>query len=304
MTLEKLRELYLAEQLRRGRAATTLVAQKYMLGKVLDFFGAETDVEGLTGDDWHAYRLTVAGAPTTRAEQVRQVKSWLRWAIAEGHLFRNPWMYVRELPVQAPVAWIPSIDQVLRLLQCPGEDAQGQRDRLMLEVLYGTGLRRSEANHLQVLDWQPELRGLWVREGKGKKDRFQPVGSQLAERLNHYLREVRPVLERDPDVTGLFLTNQGNKLSANFLANRVRHYARQWNLPGLTPHALRRAFASHLLERGAKIHEVQALLSHDKPGTTERYTQIERMDLIREYRRTHPRAVRKKPRPGATGVSG
>lgn len=304
MTLEKLRELYLAEQLRRGRAATTLVAQKYMLGKVLDFFGAETDVEGLTGDDWHAYRLTVAGAPTTRAEQVRQVKSWLRWAIAEGHLFRNPWMYVRELPVQAPVAWIPSIDQVLRLLQCPGEDAQGQRDRLMLEVLYGTGLRRSEANHLQVLDWQPELRGLWVREGKGKKDRFQPVGSQLAERLNHYLREVRPVLERDPDVTGLFLTNQGNKLSANFLANRVRHYARQLNLPGLTPHALRRAFASHLLERGAKIHEVQALLSHDKPGTTERYTQIERMDLIREYRRTHPRAVRKKPRPGAAGVSG
>lgn len=304
MTLEKLRELYLAEQLRRGRAATTLVAQKHMLGKVLDFFGAETDVEGLSGDDWHAYRLTVTGALTTRAEQVRQVKSWLRWAITEGHLFRNPWMYVREASVQAPVAWIPSIDQVLLLLQSPGEDVQGQRDRLMLEVLYGAGLRRSEANHLQVLDWQPELRGLWVREGKGKKDRFQPVGPKLAERLNHYLREVRPVLERDPNVTGLFLTNQGKKLSANFLANRVRHYGRQLNLPGLTPHALRRAFASHLLERGAKIHEVQALLSHDKPDTTERYTQIERMDLIREYRRTHPRAVRKKPRPGAAGVSG
>ena len=304
MTLEQLREFYLAEQLRRGRAATTLVSQKYMLGKVLAFFGPETEVERLTAGDWHAYRLTVTGAPTTRAEQVRQVKSWLHWAITEGHLFRNPWMYVREIPVQAPVAWIPSIDQVLRLIECPGEDVAGQRDRLMLEVLYGTGLRRSEANRLQVLDWQPELRGLWVREGKGKKDRLQPVGTHLAERLSHYLREIRPLLQRNPEVTGLFLTNQGKQLSANFLADRVRHYARQLNLPGLSPHTLRRAYATHLLERGAKIHEVQALLAHDKPGTTERYTQIERMELIREYRRTHPRAVRKKPRPRAPGVSG
>ena len=304
MTLEQLRELYLAEQFRRGRAATTLVGQKHMLGKVLAFFGPATEVERLTGADWQAYRLTVTGAPTTRADQIRQVKSWLRWAITAGHLWRNPWMYVREAPAQAPVAWIPSIDQVLRLLKCPGEDAPGQRDRLMLEVLYGTGLRRSEANRLQVLDWQPELRGLWVREGKGKKDRFQPVGAHLAERLNHYLLEIRPLLQRSPAVTGLFLTNLGNHLSANFLANRVRLYARQLNLPGLTPHSLRRAFANHLLERGAKVHEVQALLSHEKPSTTERYTQIERMELIREYRRTHPRAVRKQPLPGAAGVSG
>lgn len=301
MTLAQLRELFLAEQTRRGRDPVTVVNQRRMLGKVLAFFGEETDLEQLTGADWQAYRLSVSGAPTSRAEQKRQVRSWLRWGLSEGHLWRNSLLWEREAPVQAPVPWVPSIAQVRQLLRLPGQHVAGRRDLVVLELLYGAGLRRCEMNRLQLQDWQPALLGLWVRLGKGKKDRFQPVGESLARRLNHYLDEIRPALQRSQEVTGLLLTNQGRNLAINFVHRCVRHYAQRLNLPQLTPHALRRAFATHMLECGAKLHQVQALLSHKKPATTERYTQIERMELIREYRRTHPRARRS---PAAGAVSG
>lgn len=300
MTLAELRELFLAEQTRRGRDPITLKRQKRMLGKVLTFFDEKTELEQLTAADWQSYRLSVTGAPTSRAEQIREVQSWLRWGLAEGHLWRNPLMAVREAPVQAPVGWVPTIGQVRRLLELPGQHVAGQRDLAILELLYGGGFRNCEMNRLQMHDWQPALLGLWVRQGKGKKDRFQPIGVSLARRLNDYLENVRPLLQRSPEVAGLLLTNQGRTLSTNFVANCVRQYAQSLNLPKLTPRALRRAFATHMLECGAKLHEVQALLSHKEPGTSERYTQIERMELIREYRRTHPRARRK---PGAGAVS-
>ena len=178
-----------------------------------------------------------------------------------------------------------------RLLAAPRRDTVGGlRDATLLEVLYGTGLRRHEVFALNRNDWQREQSGLWVADGKGNKSRLQPVGEQLSRLLETYLSEVRELLSRDQTELALWLGNDGKRLSYQCLGQCLQRYCQREKLPTISPHALRRAFATHLLLRGAELHEVQTLLGHANPQVTQRYTKIEVVDLLLEYRRTHPRA--------------
>lgn len=239
-------------------------------------------------------------AVTTRCELARQMRCFLRWAHQEGYLARD---YSRgwDQPQRRPQGWIPSVSQVLAVLAAPADPALRQRehrwllqrDQLVLEILYGTGLRRSECSALNREDWDRDLSGLWVRRGKGQKDRLQPVGTNLAQRIEFYLESVRPQLCADPDEPALLLTRAGRRFFHYNVAEIVRSYGRKLQLPKLTAHSLRRAYANHMLQNGASLAHLQLLLSHQSPETTLCYVQTTLEELRQEYRRCHPRARRR-----------
>ncbi|MBX3170101.1 MAG: tyrosine-type recombinase/integrase [Candidatus Eremiobacteraeota bacterium] len=279
-------EVYLAELAERPLAARTLSDYRANLTAFREHLGeASCTLERLADYRQWLEQFT----PATRAERSRQVRCFLRWGHAEGHWHRDlaaGWTLTK----QRAQAWIPAPDQVLALLAAPADTKLGQRDQVVLEILYGAGLRRSECSALDVRDWDRELSCLWVRQSKGQKDRLQPVGESLAIRIDTYVTKVRPELRPAPEETALLLTRSGRRLAHYNVAELVRRYRRQLELPKLTVHSLRRAYANHMLQNGAAIHHLQQLLSHQSPETTMHYTQTSLEDLREEHGRFHPRA--------------
>lgn len=291
MTVSELLHAFVQHQASLGRAPRTLDTYRRDLGKAVALWGSDLDCQQVTYQLCQAYRETNAGcAPGTRSERAILLRQWLAWGVKEGHLWRNPAGTLRE-PIWRPsTAWVPSQDQVNRLLATPRRDTVGGiRDATVLELIYGTGIRRRELHRLSLHDWLSERGGLWVK-GKGNKPRIQPTGENLAELVELYLRESRPWLANSDAQTALLLDNQGGRYPYYRVSQCLYDYCRRAQLPEISPHALRRAFATHLLLRGAELHEVQALLGHSNPQVTQRYTKIEVVDLQREYQRTHPRA--------------
>jgi integrase/recombinase XerD len=225
----------------------------------------------------------------------RILRSMLRWATRQGHLVKDAGAgFENEKPPARITRFVPTVAQVQRLLETPDTTTVlGQRDRFFLELVYGTGLRRSEVLALQVHDVQWD-RGLWVRRGKGQKDRLVPLGDRLLQRTRDYLDSTRPAFDPPATESALLLTRQGGKMLRSILAVRFRHYALKAELPRLSLHGLRHAFATHLLEGGAQLHEIRRLLGHSRLATTQLYTQLQPTELFRVYRRTHPRARRKR----------
>jgi len=168
----------------------------------------------------------------------------------------------------------------------------GGRDAAILELFYGTGLRLEEASALDLADLDLEQRRLQVRDGKGGKARLVPIGEMLRSVLLGYLESVRPRLLQDVAQSALWLNYQGKRLGYATLGKTVRRYGQKAGIE-CTPHALRHAYATHLLEGGAPLRLVQVLLGHASVLSTQIYTHLLPQELLRVYRRTHPRAKRK-----------
>lgn len=151
--------------------------------------------------------------------------------------------------------------QVIRLLEAPSSKTLlGQRDRAILETLYGTAIRRSECVRLDITDVDLRTETLWVRDGKGKKDRLLPIPRGSLAVMDTYLRESRPALLHDPKEKAFFLSRSGRRLSADQLGMIVFVHARAARIPfPVHPHALRHACATHLLQRGADLRHIQEL---------------------------------------------
>jgi integrase/recombinase XerD len=176
------------------------------------------------------------------------------------------------------------------LVESPREDsARACRDRAMLELLYGSGLRASELVGLRPADVDLPAQ-LLVCRGKRDRQRLVPIGDAARRALAAYLERARPRLVRGADPGVLFVNSQGRALGRQGLWRIVQGRARQAGLRGGFPHALRHSFASHLLEGGADLRSVQALLGHADIGTTEIYTHLPTDAVRRLYRRFHPRA--------------
>lgn len=183
--------------------------------------------------------------------------------------------------------------QAQRLVETPSPLTKlGQRDRAVLEVFYGTALRAGEMERLDVADIDLGEGRILVRDGKGRKDRVVPVTGRAAAALDLYLREVRPLLLGYPPERALFLTLEGKRLDRHALAYLFRKHGKEAGLK-VSPHRLRHACATHLLEGGADIRHIQALLGHKDLETTERYTQVAIADLRAVLDRAHPRGRRK-----------
>ena len=190
---------------------------------------------------------------------------------------------------------IPSISDMHRLLGLPDLTTNlGIRDRTIMEVFYGTGIRLAELIHLKQADLDMDEGMLVVRQGKGRKDRAVPLGKVAHYCLKVYLRRIRPQLCQDPEEPHVFLSYRGYRISARAMEDRLQWYGRQMT-PSmhLTPHGFRHAFATHLMQHHANVRHVQEMLGHAKLETTERYVHITIMDLKKAHRRFHPRENRK-----------
>lgn len=194
-------------------------------------------------------------------------------------------LFTRRLPR------VLSQEEAQRLLEQPiAGNAPGLRDRAILEVLYGTGIRISEMTGMDLEDMDLEAGEMRVL-GKGAKERLVPLGGAADGALREYLRSGRPRLARGYGQRALFLNQKGGRLSRQGAWEIVKKYAARAGLEGkMTPHTLRHSYATHLLENGADLRYIQELLGHASISTTQIYTHVSGFRLRDEYLKAHPHA--------------
>ena len=234
-------------------------------------------------------RALSTGTQIGRLTAIRQL---FKWFYKEGWIDADPAAHLempreqRRLPQDTL-----SEEEVAAILAVPDiADPLGVRDRTMLELLYSTGLRRTELARLELRDLSTERKTLFVRKGKGGKDRVVPVGSQALEWCERYLDRVRPLLQIDLAEQALFLTGYGHGFSPNSLGNLVTKTVRKALGRRGSCHLLRHACATHMHERGADIRVIQQLLGHSKLETTQVYTEVAIRLLQEVHAKTHPSA--------------
>ncbi len=225
------------------------------------------------------------------ARAISSMRRFYRHLVERGQLGADPSDGIRPPKPDRPLPASLSEADVEKLLSAPSDaTARGQRDKAMLELLYACGLRVSELVGLNIN--QVNLRQGVVRVlGKGSKERLVPIGEQAIAWLECYLREARPKLFKGQEPTGaLFVTNRGGAMTRQACWHLIRRYARTIGISKhLSPHTLRHAFATHLLNHGADLRVVQLLLGHRDLSTTQIYTHIARTRLQELHRRHHPR---------------
>ena len=229
--------------------------------------------------------------PTTQRRVLSVLRRFYRMQIAAGVISQDPCASLDPPVVAERSPKTLSENQVENLLAAPdAETIFGLRDRAMLETLYATGLRVSELVGLKI--YQTDLNaGLIKVIGKGSKERLVPLGAWALEWLQKYLDAARPVLSKAPN-DDLFLSRFGTPMTRQMFWNIVKKHAVEAGInPRLiSPHVLRHAFATHLLNHGADLRVVQLLLGHADISTTQIYTHIARERLEQLYRASHPRA--------------
>lgn len=243
--------------------------------------------------EWYRAGLVGAGhTPNTIDTSLRAVKRFYDWCIRTERLAAHPMAGFRfaRIPRALPRD-VPTRREMRRLLAAPDAGTPvGLRDRAILELLYSSGLRLSELCRLDIhhLDFGSGL--VRVVAGKGAKDRVVPVGRTAVASLRGYLLGARPgMVNRDGDT--LFPGTRGRRISGQTVERIVRDHARSARIAKrLTPHSIRHAFATHLLQCGADVVHVQRMLGHACLTTTQIYLQVAIGDLKATHTRTHPRA--------------
>jgi integrase/recombinase XerD len=283
----------------RELSVATLAAYGHDLAALARFLVARG------GDDVCAVRpIDVLDYLTALTAQGISARSQARTLVAQRQFFKflraericdgNPTEEIdlphfgRKLPV------FLSLDEVDRLLAAPGRNSpRGMRDSAMLEVLYATGLRVSELVKLRLGDCNLEA-GYLVAFGKGKKQRIVPLGEAAVAMLRSYLEVARPGFLKGscrPSEDAVFLTRFGRCMTRQSFWKILAAHARAAGITKpISPHKLRHSFATHLVERGADLRSVQAMLGHADIGTTEIYTHLSRAHLRSVYDKFHPRA--------------
>ncbi len=227
----------------------------------------------------------------TQQQRLIPIKAFFKWLSKENHILYNPASEL-ELPKvhkRLPKA-ILSADEVERILnQTLLHGELGIRDRAIIETLYSTGIRRMELVNLTLYDVDLKNGTLMVREGKGKKDRMVPLGQRAARWIERYRDEIRPGLVIEPDDGTLFLHETGESLKKNRLTDLVKKYIAQAGIgkPGAC-HLFRHSMATQMLDNGADIRHIQAILGHSQLSTTEIYTQVSIRKLKAVHALTHP----------------
>lgn len=228
--------------------------------------------------------------PSSRARALSAIKQFHRFLAREGISREIPGRDLSNPKRSKKIPRVLTIDQVERLLEAPEmKTPLGKRDRAMLELGYGAGLRVSELCGLELHDLKEQDRLVLVR-GKGKKERLVPYGTHAAGALKRYLDRGRPHLAKDRVIPYLFLNRRGNKISrVGFFKNLKRYAAIAGIEMEVSPHVLRHSFATHLLHGGADLRYVQELLGHADISTTQIYTSVDTRHLIEVHRAFHPR---------------
>jgi len=239
---------------------------------------------------WLAHSASINLTASSRARAVAGVRNFYRWLDRTGQL-HNLAIELLKLPkterrLPRPVSEQEAEDIVTLSKNIPSENWIGLRDKALFTLLYGAGLRISEALNLKHQDLTQKTR--IVVTGKGNKQRVIPLLPIVTESLCHYLTSC-PYTE---EPTGfVFVGERGEKLNASVAQRHLRQLRRQLNLPDtVTPHALRHSFATHMLSGGVDLRSLQELLGHSSLSTTQLYTKVDAQQLTKAYQAAHPRA--------------
>lgn len=230
-------------------------------------------------------------SPRSVARWIVAVRGFFSWLLARGRIESNPAEHVDSPKVWKRLPAVLTPEEVERLLATPDcKTPLGMRDAAMLEVLYAAGLRVSELIHLRFQDLHLDA-GYLRCMGKGSKERIIPMGQEAEGALHRYLANGRPELLRDRKSDVLFVKRKGGAISRQGFWKLVKSHGRAAGIEKeFSPHTLRHSFATHLLENGADLRSVQAMLGHADISTTQIYTHINKERLKRLYDDFHPRA--------------
>jgi integrase/recombinase XerD len=239
-------------------------------------------------------RRKVDGEPLgwgSKVQMLLAIRGFFRWLTLMKRIPSNPAADVGlpRQPVRLPRA-VLSVEEVERVLAQPDLGRrEGLRDRVIMETLYSTGIRRAECAHLHLRDLELGRGILLVREGKGGRDRYVPVGERASRWIERYLREVRPLQVRSPDDGRVFRSRRRNPLGPKRIGDLTHRHVLRAGLSKLgSCHLLRHSMATHLLEGGADIRYIQEILGHAQLSTTAIYARVSILHLREVHRRCHP----------------
>ncbi|HEY9446296.1 MAG TPA: site-specific tyrosine recombinase XerD, partial [Burkholderiales bacterium] len=252
--------------------------------KVLHAAG-ESDIQS-----YLAHRYRQKARATSAARLLSSLKRYYRHALREGVIALDPTLNIQSPKMPRALPKTLTEEHVERLIAAPNVAAAlGLRDRAMLETLYATGLRVSELVTLQTAQLSADM-GLVRVLGKGAKERLVPLGEEALFWVRRYLGESRPALLRGRVAEDLFVTARGAAMTRQAFWQLIKRYAAQAGvMTGVSPHTLRHAFATHLLNHGADLRVVQLLLGHADVATTQIYTHVARERLKQLHAKHHPR---------------
>ena len=282
--------------LEKGSAARTQEAYARDVGRMVQFALAKgapapLDVTPKLLRDFIYHLKDLGLSPASIRRGVSATRTYFRFLMGDGHVVRDP-----SERLDTPQRWrslpdVLTVAEIQKLLAAPTmDDPLYFRDRAMLEIAYGAGLRVSEWIGIGVKDVLPDD-GLVRVFGKGSKERLVPIGRHAIATLAIYVRELRPKLEQGRGKGTLFLNSRGTPLSRMGAWKILRKYVQRTGITKeVSPHTLRHSFATHLLEGGADLRAVQEMLGHADISTTQIYTHVDREYLRQVHKRYHPRA--------------
>jgi integrase/recombinase XerC len=230
---------------------------------------------------------------TSVARSLAAVRSLYRWLAREGMVEQNPAKLVSTPKLPKKLPRVPTIEEMNTVIdgEMPEIAAFPERDRLMLELLYGCGIRNSELTGINLEDIGLSAEAILIR-GKGKKERYVPFGDAVKAALAAYFPERQKLLITIRERSNALLINRrGGRLTTRSVGRIIKKIAVAKGLsPDVHPHTLRHAFGTHMLEEGADLRAIQELLGHERLATTQRYTQLSMKHVLQVYDQTHPRA--------------
>jgi integrase/recombinase XerD len=277
----------------KGLAPNTISAYRTDLQRLARALGRRPIARAKTEDLLATLReMRLAGnSPRSVARWIVVVRGFFSHLVVEGVIRQDPSAHLESPRTWRPLPKTLTPEEVERLLAAPETATpRGLRDAAMLEVLYGTGLRVSELVGLRLGDLRLDA-GYLRCWGKGSKERVVPLGGEAEARLQRYLAEARPMLLRGRRSDTLFVNHRGGSLTRQGFWKILKAYGVSAGIStALSPHLVRHAFATHLLENGADLRALQILLGHADISTTQIYTHVNRERLKRIYDDFHPRA--------------
>jgi integrase/recombinase XerC len=231
---------------------------------------------------------------TSVARALSSIRSWFKWLGREHRIESNPALLVNSPKLPKHLPRVPTIEEMNSVLDAamPEEAAFAERDKLILELLYGCGIRNSELTGIDMDDLH-QRQGVILVRGKGKKERLLPFGESVLLALREYLprRTEQLGARRHTGERALLINLRGSRLTTRSVGRIVKAIAVAGGLPSeVHPHTLRHAFGTHMLEEGADLRAIQELLGHARLSTTQRYTQLTTKQVLEVYDNTHPRA--------------
>jgi integrase/recombinase XerC len=293
--VEKATRQFLASLKQRNASQNTITAYGKDLSSFASYIGDDSwkaiDHVRVRGFLSHLYERGLN--KTSVARSLAAVRSLYRWLAREGLVEQNPAMLVATPRLPKKLPRVPTLEEMNSALDGDMPDCAvfPERDRLLLELLYGCGVRNSELTGINLDDIRTSNGAILIR-GKGKKERYVPFGESVQTALTEYLPKRQQLLGELRRATPALLINQrGGRLTPRSVGRIVKKIAVMKGLsPDIHPHTLRHAFGTHLLGEGADLKAIQEMLGHERLSTTQKYTQLSMKQVLEVYDQTHPRA--------------